>query len=346
MILDNQGADGKSGLAGVMAQPEPASATPEATTDGAKSDAPSGGDLGGKADRPATSQSRNAGKFAKDADPATPTPPAYQPNYKFKVLDKEHEFDDFIKGAIKDAETEKKARELHERAFGLDSVKQDRQTLKSELSQTKEKMATTDRALETLGEYVKTGDYDSFFEALRIPKQDILKYAVALVQREQDPAKAQAHEMQRRADLASRGYERQSAELLQSQQAFAVQQRTFELQNVTSRPEVQAVAQAYNAGMGNPGAFQEYVIAIGASYAARGQDLPAEQAVAEAIKHLRAVNPQLGTSGTPTGPAVVQPHAKPVIPSIQGRGTSPVRSTYKSIEDLNRRRRELEAAGQ
>jgi len=270
----------------------------------------------------------------------------YQPNFKFKVLDKEREIDDWAKTVIKDADTEKKVRELYEKAYGLDSVKQDRETLRSELSQAKEKMANTDRAIETISEYARSKDWDSFFESLSIPKQDILQYALQLVQREQMPPEQKAQwEASRRAQQEARYYQEQNLQLQQSQQQFQVQQREFELSQVLSKPDVSVIAEAYNAGMANPGAFREYVIRIGQAHAARGEDITAEAAAQEAIRHLRAVNPSLGQVAQQGQPAnVVMPNAKPTIPNIQGRGTSPVKSSVRSLDDLRAKAKEFQSS--
>lgn len=270
--------------------------------------------------------------------------PAYAPNFKFKVLDKEHEFDDWAKASVKDADTEKKVREIYEKAFGLDSVKQDRHTLKTELTEYKDRVTKTDTALGALSDFVKQKDYDSFFESLNISKTDILQYALKVVEREQMPPEQKAvYEEQRNLQQRARYYEQQNQQLMQSQQQFAVQQRGVELQNAISKPEVAGVAQAYDAGMGNSGAFRDYVVRIAQAHAAQGNDIPAEMAVTEAVRHLRAVNPTLGVIANAVQAAEVGAPAKPVIPNIQGRGTSPVKSTIRSLDDLKNRAKELNA---
>ena len=44
---------------------------------------------------------------------AAASEPAYAPNYKFKVKDKELEFDDFVRGAVTSKEHEAKLRDLY-----------------------------------------------------------------------------------------------------------------------------------------------------------------------------------------------------------------------------------------
>lgn len=274
--------------------------------------------------------------------------PAWALNPKFKVLDKEHEFDEFIRPVIKDAETEKKVRELYEKAYGIEPIKADRQSLREQLAEEKQRSAERDRGLEVLSSYIQNDDLDSFFEATNIPKSKVLKYALELVQREQwTPEQKAAWQQQRDTAARVTEYEQQNQQLMERQQQLMVQQREFELSTVLARPDITQIAQAYEAGMGTPGAFREFVINIGQAFAARGQDIPAEQAVNEAVKHLRAMNPSLGqTAAQPQGqatPGVVMPNQKPVIPNIQGRGTSPVRSTVKSLDDIKKRYAELSA---
>lgn len=330
-----------------LAQPAAAPAAPEGGAASGNVASPSAAEGGGGPAAPGGAAPAKGPASAAPAvvtpnaaAPATPAP--YQPNFKFKVLDKELEFDEFLKGAIKDAEVEKKVRDLYERAHGLDSVKQDRQTLRSELSQTKEKIAKTDQALETLGNYVRNGDFDSFFENLNIPKQSILQYALELVQREQwTPQQKAQWEASRSAQQQALHYQTENQQLEARQQQLMVQQKEFELGTVLSTPETQGIAQAYDAGMGQPGAFRQYVIRMGQMLEAAGQDVTAAQAVQEAVRHLRAVNPNLGVPGSQAqpaqgAPAIVQPNNKPTIPNIQGRGTSPVRSSVKNLNDLKK----------
>lgn len=268
--------------------------------------------------------------------------PIYSPNYKFKVMDKEHEIDEWLRPVIKNADIEKKVKDLYEKAYGLDSIKPKHQSIKEELEQTKAKVAETDKALDILGKYVAENDFDSFFEGLNIPKNKILEYALELVRREQmTPEQKTQWEASKQAREAARYYEAQNAQLMQSQQQFAVQQRTFELDMALNSPEAKVVADAYNAGMGTPEAFKDYCIQIGQAFAARGQDIPATQAVSEAIRHLKAINPSLGGAQVTHAAQVVQPSQKPVIPNIQGRGTSAVKPAVKSLDDLKKRAKEL-----
>jgi hypothetical protein len=266
---------------------------------------------------------------------------AYNPNYKFKAYQKEYEIDEWARPYIKDEETEKKFKKLYERAYGYDFKAQKHDELKSEYEKIRDNYDETDKALKTLSGYVQENDFDSFFDGLNIPKNKVLEYALELVKREQmSPDQRQQWEANQQARHAAKYYQAQNEQLLANQQAFAVQQRTFELDNALQSAEAKPIVEAYNVGMGSPEAFKEYVIQIGQSFAARGQDISAQQAVGEAMKHLKAINPSLGVQ-VASQPPVVTPSTKPTIPNIQGRGTSAVKTSVKSLDDLKKRAKEL-----
>lgn len=270
--------------------------------------------------------------------------PAYQPNYKFKVKDKELEFEDWAKGVVKDKETEEKIRDFHAKAYGLDSVKQSREALIAEHTDLKTKYESTETALTQLGNFKASKDWDSFFDALDIPKQDILKYAVDLVQRDQwSPEQKAQWQQSREAMQSARHYQAENEQLLARQQQLSVQQRGFELDQALVQPEAAEIAQSYDTGSASPGAFRQFVIQIGQAYAARGEDISVADAVSEATKHLRAVMAQNAPAPQPVAQRIAMPNTKPIIPNIQGRGTSPIKSAPKSFADLQQRRRELEA---
>lgn len=269
--------------------------------------------------------------------------PVYTPNFKFKFKDKDLEFDDWAKGAIKDAETEKKVRDLYTRANGLEVTKQKADSLATENQELKQQVANTDQFLDRVGQYVAREDFDSFFEELKIPPEKILKYAIGLAERENWTEQQKAEwTASRTARREADQYKAQYEETHSAMNQLKVQRREFELQQIMSRQDVAQAVQAYNTGMANPSAFRDLVIQIGSAAAARGVDLPAETAVAEAMRYLRGANPNLGQAPQRQ---VVQHTDKPVIPSIQGRGTSPVKPAIKSLDDVRKLAREREAQG-
>jgi len=345
---------GNTGTAGVMSSPAKSSegsnseasdvsniqsTGEEVQADSAVKETKAKGSKSSVSGKPSLSPEESAGAAAV---------PEFKPSHKFRHKDKELDFEDWAKSAAKDAKTEERIRELYQKAAGLDDSKQDRQTLKSELAEAKERIATTDRAIETISGYARERDWDSFFEALSIPKNEVLQYALQLVQREQMPPDQRAQwESARQAQQAAKYYELQNQQLQQSQQQFKVEQRELQLQTELSKPDISQVATAYNVGMGDDGAFREFVIRIGQAHAVQGRDISPAEAVQEAVRHLRAMNPGMGAQAVAQAAEaplkVVQPSSKPVIPNIQGRGTSPVKQVVKSLDDLRARAKEIDS---
>jgi hypothetical protein len=273
--------------------------------------------------------------------------PKFASNFKFKVKDKELEFDDFIKPLVKDAETEKKVRELYEKAYGLDEVKADRQALKETKGQLQEKLGAVETSLKTLGSFVQAKDYASFFEALRIPKQDIIEYAIEqLKYQELPPEQRRQLDMQRQQQLDYRQKLAENEQMQTQMQQLVVQQVSFEIDQAMSQPSITDAVKAFETRLGRPGAFKEEVIRRGQYYeTVHKTSPPASQLVSEVLQITGAQMPQAPqgpmTQGAPQatnpGQGVAQNQAKPVIPAFSGAGgQSPVKKMPTSIDDLRK----------
>jgi len=268
----------------------------------------------------------------------------YTPNFKFKAADKEQEFDDFVRGAIKSPEQEKKLRELYEKAYGLDHVKAERERFRTDYRNVNDQYSSLNKGLDHLSTMLKNKDYHGFFKALELPEQDVLQYALSRVQyKEMPPEQRQALDSQYEAQQKLAYLEQANQELVTGYQSQMVQQRTSELDGYIGRPEVAQVASDFDARVGKPGAFRDEVIRRGQYYASlpESQDITVEQAVRE-IMGLVGFNNTQAQNGAQASeqnmeestPAPTMQNQKPVIPNIKGRGTSPVKKVARSIEDL------------
>jgi hypothetical protein len=289
----------------------------------------------------------------QDGAQVSTEPQSYQPNFKFKVHDKELEIEDWLRGVVKDAETEKKLRELHERAYGLDHVKSDRTKLREQVQAISKDKEAQDQALSALGGLLKKKDFDSFFETTNVSKDDVLRWAVEEAQRRQNPELKAKWEQERTTSLQMRDLEAQNQSLRANYEQAAVHAREFELSQILGRPDVTQTAQAFEARIGRPGAFKEEVARRGfLHWQTTGQDMTAEQAVNEVLQLLgvggngpivaQVPSAQAAPQGQP-GTQAKAPEGKPVIPNIQGRGTSPVAKVVKSLDDIRAKARELSA---
>lgn len=273
-----------------------------------------------------------------------PQAPAYTPNYKFKALDKEFEFDEWLRPHIKSSDQEKKLRELYEKAYGLDHVKSERDKIRTDYKSVNEEYTILNKGLDNLNTMLTNKDFHGFFNALKIPEQDILQYALSRVQYSQlPPEQRQMLDQQYQEKQKLAYYEQANQELIAAYQNQMGQQRSYELDSYLNRPEVTSVASAFDARAGYAGAFKDEVIRRGQYYASlpNPQDIPVEQAVREIMSLVGTPSPQAAAmqeqqnmmAGQQSMP---QQQTKPVIPNIKGRGTSPAKKVVRSISDLRK----------
>lgn len=268
-----------------------------------------------------------------------PQPPAYAPNYAYKVLKEQREIPEWARGIIKDQDSEKRARDLFERADGLESVKADRAELQKRVQHYEGDIIPFARqAHEAIG-YLEKGDLDTFFERVGLSEMDVLKYAHRRLELKQNPAEAAAHESARQASLQNAELQRQLTESQSGYRQLAVQQRQFELNAYLGRPDIAPLVAALDSRMG-PGTFVAEVIRRGQLAALEGKDLPIDEVVGSMAKlfGLQAQPQPAAIASVPDAAnplAHETPREKPrTIPNIQSSGTSPVRPGPKSIDDL------------
>lgn len=300
-----------------------------------------------------TGQSADAtGTVPGEGSAAGTALPPYTPNFKFKYAvdgekQQEGEFDDLFKPLIKDAETEKKVRELFAKAHGLDFIKSDRDRIKGEYDPLVEKHTSITNSLSQLSGFVRQGDFQSFFEALQIPEQAVLKYALERVQyHKMDPAQRAQLDEHRRQTTQAMALQQQNEQLQTQMRQLSATQRATELDTTLGRPDIAAHIQNFDTRAGKPGAFRDLVIQRGQYYAlAQGVDMPPAQVVADVLAMIGA---QVTAGGQAQGNGAAPPSTNgqrpPVLPNVSGKGTSPAKRTYTSTDDLRKRAAQLAAS--
>lgn len=298
-----------------------------------------------------TAQEAGSENTDETVDPAAPAVPAYVPNYKLKVYDKEQDLEDpFLKALIKDADSEKKVKEIAQKYLGFDTVKEKNQKITQDFQAYHQQAAPVVDYYNKASKFLNTGDLDGFFEFLKVPQDAIFKYAVQKAEEAQLAPDQRAFLQNQRQVWKEKVRLEETNQSLQSSQAEQLTQfRSQELGWVMARPDVHGIAQAYDTKVGQPGAFRQLVIDKGLAHhaATMGKsDLSAEQATMEVLKYIgvlvqpgQAPAAQLGTA--PSAPLIQQNGAPPIIPNVTGRGTSPVKKQVRSLEDLKKRREDL-----
>lgn len=290
----------------------------------------------------------------KTAAPGTPASPAYTPNFKYKAFGKEKELDPFWQPLVKDAESEKKVKELFTRADAFDDMKGRYETTSIEHQKVLQQFTALDRDVKRVTKFLNSGDYDNFFSSLRISDDMLLQH----LQRKAEIAKLSPLQQQAyQQGVQARAENLMQQESMEDLQNNYTQQRvlarTMQLDGVLMRPEVSNAASAWDSKMGL-GSFRQLVIQEGANhYLTTKQDLPAENVVDLVLKKFGKLiegtqSPQaVQAPGTPAAPqapgAPVVVQGKPVIPNVNGRGTSPVKQAPKSLDDLRKLGKQLRA---
>jgi predicted nucleic acid-binding Zn-ribbon protein len=277
---------------------------------------------------------------APEAASAAPAAEAWSPNYKVKAYDNEYEIPENFRSYI-NQENEKNFKEVFERSFAFDTIKQKYKDAHSKYQEVNGKYDTISKNLDKLSKYVQGGDFDSFFGSINIPEADIQKWIYNKLQIQSLPQDQQQlytknSEYQKQLSSMQEQYEEMQSKLGEFEsykQEQAIQQRHSELDSAIVNSEYKSLAESYDARVGQPGAFKNEVILRAAAVAnATGKDLSVQEAVQEFAK-LVAWNNQ---NGVQAGGVAQKGNSRPTIPSVSGKASSPVAPQVKTIEDLKK----------
>lgn len=274
---------------------------------------------------------------------AAPAEPAWTPNYKVKAYDSEYEIPEDFRGYI-NKDNEKKFKEVFERSYAFDTIKQKYKDAHSKYSEVHGKYEGLNKSIDKMSKYVQKGDYEAFFQTVGIPEEAIQKWmyqklSVKDLPQEQQQLYTKNSEYQRelmQRDERMETLEAQVKEFDNFKRDQAIQQRFSELDSTISSPKYKQFAETFDARAGKPGAFREEVILRAAAVAnATGRDMSPEEAVQELAK-FAAWDLQNGGQA----PDVQAPNlgSRPTIPSVTGKTSSPVAKSVKSLDDLKKLR--------
>ena len=287
---------------------------------------------------PAVSETGAAGL----AQPSEPAP--YAADFKFRYRDADEnkidgEIDDWARTFI-NQENEEKFKQIWAKAHGLDFVKNRFSKTKGEFQEYKSKVDPLLQAWDDLSTTYNRGDLDGFFKGLQIPDEVLFKHVLDKLNYQQLPPEQRA-ERDRMTHTQRRAHELETQNQALQQQFYSqqVQARETTLQQSMSKPEVAAVAEAFDQRLGKQGAFREEVIKRGVlAHTTTGQDITPEQAISEVMGIYAAfVQPsQAGQMSPQMTPGAPQGTSKqtPVIPNVGAKNSSPTRKSPKSLDEL------------
>ncbi len=279
---------------------------------------------------------------------AVETPAAFTPNFKLKIMDKDHEVPEVLRAAMKDEASEKQIRELCEKAFGLDYVKPKLEEARKQTQEVTGKLNTVQAQVQHAVTLYQRGDFDGWLKFLQVPQERVLQWVADKIHYNQLP-EDQRVILDQRKQAEERAYaaEQQASQLQSTHEQLLNQQVLGALDSVLARPDVKAVADAYDARVGQPGAFKTEVCTRGDSAWRAGKGIvPPEQLVQEMLKIFGPLAstpaPAATTAAQPAPAADPSPKkAPPVIPNISGRGGSAIASPIRSLDELRKRAKEV-----
>lgn len=300
-------------------------------------------------------------KPIKEASPGKPgevsvASEAYKPNFKYSIFqgkdkgEKEFEIPKDLQPFIKDAKTEKIFKDLLTKADGIDSVKAQRDEVKTQFEAANQRLGVLDSGIADMRKTYQSGDIDGFLNKLKIPEQVMMQWAINKAKYHSLPPEQKAEIDAHRQNLQQiDNFQGQTQTLSETNAQLAAKTKSLELELTLIKPEVSAVAAEFDKKLARTGAFKELVWNHGAmAWQTSGGkiDLTPEQAVQAVIEKYGlkpgeaiqvVATPAAQVAPTPGGMAAVQKKPITTIPNIRGGQTSPVgKQVPKRISDLKK----------
>lgn len=272
----------------------------------------------------------------------------YQPNYSFKVLDQELEFDERVKSAIKDKESEDYFRDLYTKAHGLDSYKTKLESKSSEAEQFQNQYSTVSGEYEKLRDGVEQlgnlsqKDFTTFQKYMNIPDDQILKRAQQIISLKDRPEseRTQIDDLYRgRVE----GFRTQSEmqNLQQQNQQLMERQHQFELNQALSQQNIVSFQSEFDKKLG-AGAFMKHVENYGRSETEMRKSYVAPL---EAVSAVYKIYKDLFTSNADNLQQSQRNAPPPPPPSNLGSGANrtSTRKQVRTLDDLRKLAQQMEA---
>jgi hypothetical protein len=267
----------------------------------------------------------------------------WQPNFKFRVDDKEFEFDERVRPLITDKDSEEYFRDIYTKAHGLELVKSRAEEHKKKYQETSQQFGDLrnqfDHVQNTLQKLngLKAEDFGTFQKVWEIPDAQILKRASEILGTHDNPeARAQLDkvysdriEMLKYQDRIDR----------ESQSSNAVQRQLHEmkLDRALNEPEIQRFAREYDRRTGQAGSFVEEVNRLGTLEFHQGRYLDPQVAVAQAFQRLSKLVPLTDGQQASPSPQQQKEQGRAPLPNMgTGRSGSAVKKKISSIDDLRK----------
>jgi hypothetical protein len=276
-------------------------------------------------------------------DAVAPVAPAYQPNFKYTIKGQEKEIEEMFRPLIKDAESEKKLKELFEKAEGIDFVKEDRKAIKTEYEGFKQQIMPYMQEYHKFTTMRDKGNLGAAFQVAGITDEQIFQYALQKLEMSQNPHQASLYQNHTEASLRELELEARLQHFETTAQQMQVQAFAQDLDR-TLQQHSDIVSQVEQR-IGKNGAFKEEVIQYGTFEHQRGNNLTVAQAVDAIVnKYKPFITTSAAPFNNPQAPQAPAHKAPSTIPNTGSSNVSVIKAMPKSLDDL-RKLRDQEIAG-
>ena len=266
----------------------------------------------------------------------------YTPNYKFKVMDDEFEFDEKIRSAITSKEVEEHLRDLYTKSHGIpklketiEKTKRDYDEVQSKYSRTETEYGQLREGIDKLGQ-LSQKDFGLFRRTMNIPEDIIIDHAEEILRYRNADS-----DEQRRLDQLQQeklnGYQSQNeAERLRREnsefQKFRLQ---YELDHALGTSDISDFAKKFDTKMGGD-AFKRKVVNYGATYWNQHRQFISPADACKAVIGEYGVFFADGNTAPTSQQSTTREAPKPIPNLGSGSTVSPTMKKFKSIDDIRK----------
>lgn len=269
--------------------------------------------------------------------------PTYEPDFTYKVYDEVRELPENVRQYIKDKETEDMFREIYGKSGAFDTVKEKYSGLKEKVdthySKIENDYNSLNGTLDELSQMVQRNDMHSFFQALGVPEEKIMQYALQRAEyQEMSPEQRAQFDNQYQQSWQSQNLAKENQQLQDRIQQQEIQTRTLLLDNELAKNA--DFVSRFDERFGQ-GAFRQEVINAGTlAFQTEGRDLMPGEIVGRLQNKYGSLfveqanqQPQQVANNNQV---VSRKPEQPTLPNVQGGSNSPAQKVVTSLADLRK----------
>jgi len=267
----------------------------------------------------------------------------YIPNFTYEINGEEQQFDDALRGALTNKQTEELLRDLYVRSKSYDGVKKDYDEVMTRSQGFENDYKSMSETISQVAGLAKN-DLSQFFQVMKIPPEQVYKWVYEQIEYQQaDPNVRAQYDQQQKMKTDYMAMQNQ----LHMQQQKEVESHQAHFDQAMSTPQIVQVEKDFDQ-KNQPGAFRNLVKSIGMmEFQRSGIDLPPAEICHRAMQMLGLNQPT--PAEQPVNPPQQQQPSSPLpqqqskqrdgtsLPNIGGDGSvTPTTPDFKNTDELRK----------